>query len=92
MIQLPSSVWNKIKLYNSHPCADIIKPLISKTAVRMQRERMLLMLLSNDSLEAKPEAEWKKRMRSFEVSMRRIDVKEHDKLFVRMHTKKTSRL
>ena len=29
-IQLPEDVWNKISLYVSHPCADLMKPLIKK--------------------------------------------------------------
>ena len=27
MSQLPEDIWNKINLYNSHPCADIIRNL-----------------------------------------------------------------
>ena len=28
MESLPDEIWNKIHLFNSHPCADIMKPLI----------------------------------------------------------------
>ena len=27
MSQLPQDIWNKIHLYNSHPCADMIREL-----------------------------------------------------------------
>ena len=29
-IQLPQDVWSKISFYNSHPCADLMKPLIKQ--------------------------------------------------------------
>ena len=31
MERLPEEIWNKIHLFNSHPCADIIRPLIKST-------------------------------------------------------------
>ena len=31
MESLPDEIWNKIHLFNSHPCADIMRPLIDST-------------------------------------------------------------
>ena len=31
MESLPEELWNKIHLSNSHPCADIMRPLIEST-------------------------------------------------------------
>ena len=30
-IQLPTELWLKIRMYNSHPCADIMNVLIDGT-------------------------------------------------------------
>lgn len=35
MTQLPDHIWNKINLYNSHPCADIMRPYIDKVDLIM---------------------------------------------------------
>ena len=35
MKSLPEDIWNKINLYNSHPCADMMRPHITKVNVML---------------------------------------------------------
>jgi hypothetical protein len=84
-IQLPQDIWNKINLYNSHPCADIVRPLIDACNDIVQTDYRQLKRLNyrfKDTNDKVPKTKLS-RMTRLKIS----EIYQHDRLFVRTNTR-----
>ena len=90
MNQLPNDIWNKIQLYVSHPCADIMRPHIQFLAKRIHRDFLILRSTNDRLKEEFGTLQGEFIAKSLLEKIR--DIQAHDTLFIRMLTKKNSKL